>query len=78
MQAEAQGQVKLHASTFALAFSHGRATCVVYCISKCSSNVRRAAIHWDDADLPREVVMRPAGTAVPEWHWSGSFRLTTR
>ena len=39
---------------------------------------RRAAIHWDDADLPREVVMRPAGAVVPEWHWSGSFRLTTR
>ena len=38
----------------------------------------RAAIHWDDADLPKEVVMRPASRAANQWHWSGSFRLSTR
>ena len=38
----------------------------------------RAAIHWDDADLPKEVVMRPVTSLGSEWHWSGSFKLTTR
>lgn len=38
----------------------------------------RAAIHWDDAEMPKEVVMRPASRGTEEWHWSGSFRLSTR
>lgn len=38
----------------------------------------RAAIHWDDADLPREVVMRPVFSPGNDWHWSGSFKLSTR
>ena len=38
----------------------------------------RAAIHWDDADLPREVVMRPVVSLGNDWHWSGSFKLSTR
>ena len=38
----------------------------------------RAAIHWDDADLPKEVVMRPVISLGNDWHWSGSFKLSTR
>jgi hypothetical protein len=36
---------------------------------------RRAAVYWAHADLPRELVVRPAGEGEGEWHWSGSFPI---
>jgi hypothetical protein len=38
---------------------------------------QRAAIYWDDADMPRELVVRPCppGDAPGTWHWSGGFPI---
>ena len=34
----------------------------------------RAAVYWDDADLARELVVRPAPLGEEEdWHWSGAW-----
>ncbi|KAK9867090.1 hypothetical protein WJX84_006946 [Apatococcus fuscideae] len=38
----------------------------------------RAAIHWDDADLPHELVVRPLSKTSETWQWSGSFNLGQR
>lgn len=35
---------------------------------------RRAAVYWDDAELPRELVVRPAPDGEEDdWHWSGGW-----
>ena len=32
----------------------------------------RAAVYWDDAELARELVVRPAPLGEEDdWHWSG-------
>ena len=39
----------------------------------------RCAIHWDDAVLKHELMVRPAGVRNNDtWHWSGGFKLTDR
>jgi len=38
---------------------------------------QRAAVYWDDADLPKELVVRPRlpGEELDAWHWSGGFPI---
>ncbi|KAL6762638.1 hypothetical protein V8C86DRAFT_613892 [Haematococcus lacustris] len=36
---------------------------------------RRVALHWDNAHLEQQLVIRPMGG---DWQWSGSFRLPER
>ena len=39
----------------------------------------RCAIHWDDAALRHELVMRPVGLCNNDnWHWSGGFQLSDK
>ena len=44
-----------------------------------SHSICRCAIHWDDAALRHELMVRPAGVCNNDtWHWSGGFKLTDR
>ncbi len=38
---------------------------------------QRAAVYWDDADVAKELVVRPCppGDAPGTWHWSGGFPI---
>ncbi|KAL0018632.1 hypothetical protein WJX77_009530 [Trebouxia sp. C0004] len=52
--------------------AHGR------CARRLEVN-ERCAIHWDDAALSHELMVRPAGVCNNDtWHWSGGFKLTDR
>ncbi|KAL3135445.1 hypothetical protein ABBQ32_007626 [Trebouxia sp. C0010 RCD-2024] len=52
--------------------AHGR------CARKMEVN-ERCAIHWDDAALPHELVMRPVAVCNNDsWHWSGGFQLNDK
>ena len=35
----------------------------------------RVGLHWDNADLKHEIVIRPASGPDGHWHWSGKFEL---
>ena len=45
--------------------------------SRVLSPGRRAAVYWDDAEMPRELVVRPRAEEDGDegWHWSGSFPI---
>lgn len=44
-----------------------------------SCTLYRCAIHWDDAALRHELVMRPVGLCNNDnWHWSGGFQLSDK
>ena len=38
---------------------------------------QRAAVYWDDADLPKKLLIRPRppGESPDSWHWSGGFPI---
>jgi hypothetical protein len=35
----------------------------------------RVGLHWDNANLKQEIVIRPADGEGGQWHWSGKFEL---
>ncbi|KAK9815754.1 hypothetical protein WJX72_009012 [[Myrmecia] bisecta] len=43
------------------------------------ANKDRCAVHWDDVQLPRQLLVRPLGNGgMDMWHWSGGFTLHTK
>ncbi len=50
-----------------------------YAAGGLNQSICRCAIHWDDAALRHELMVRPAGVCNNDtWHWSGGFKLTDR